>query len=164
MGAQLETMGRVDHQTHNVSSSDDRFRFVRKRIAADPHSAARARAEFGQWLGRHFSLDAERFNDLLLAVNEAIANAAEFAYVNSVHRGTVDVVAAYDEDSDRLAVTVIDRGRWRSHSPAPPRQELRGRGIPLMELLADDLHIDRTPHGTSVTMTWTDLTRSSSNA
>nr|WP_232002291.1 hypothetical protein [Mycobacterium sp. 1482292.6] len=43
-------------------------------------------------------------------MNEAIANAAEFAYVDAAQRGTLDVRAAYDANADTLAVTVDDRG------------------------------------------------------
>lgn len=67
--------------------------------------------------------------------------------------------AAYDRRSDRLAVTVDDRGRWRRRIPAQYQQQLRGRGFPPMEALADDVTIDRTPRGTRVTLTWADLTQ-----
>ncbi|KLO43109.1 anti-sigma regulatory factor [Mycobacterium nebraskense] len=144
-----------------MSNIDARSRFVRKRVAADPRSAARARAEFGSWLETHFALDADRFSDVLLAVNEAIANAAEFAYFDALQRGTLDVSAAYDRQSDTLAVAVDDRGRWRQKVPTQHHQQLRGRGIPLMEALADEVTIDLTPHGTRVTLTWADLTRRS---
>ena len=83
-----------------MSDIDDRSRFVRREVAADARSAARTRAEFGVWLERHFTLGAERTNDLLLAVNEALTNAAEFAYVEAPQRGSVDLSAAYDDDSD----------------------------------------------------------------
>ncbi len=133
------------------------------RVAADASSAARTRAEFGVWLKRHFTLGAERTSELLLAVNEAVANAAEFAYVGTSRRGTIDVSAAYDVDSDTLAVTVNDRGRWRHVSGPPTAERLyRGRGIALMRALADEARIDSTPHGTHVTLTWTHLTRSAS--
>lgn len=145
-------------QLGTMRHSDPPQTFVRRRVAADARNAARTRAEFGAWLERHFTLGAERFNDLLLAVNEAIANVAEFAYVDAAQSGTVDVSAAYDGDSDTLAVTVDDRGRWRQSIPVP--QQRRGRGIPLMRALADEVTIDRTPQGTHVTLTWTELTRS----
>ncbi|OBH99408.1 ATP-binding protein [Mycobacterium sp. E2733] len=142
-----------------MSNTDNRSRFARNRVAADPRSAARARAEFGAWLETHFTLGSDRFSDVLLAVNEAIANAAEFAYCETPQRGTLDVSAAYDGPSDTLSVIVDDRGRWRQKVPARYQQQLRGRGIPLMETLADEVSIDRTPRGTRVTLTWTDLTR-----
>lgn len=161
MGAQLETMGRSDRQPYNVSNLDDRSRFVRHRVAADARGAARVRADFGVWLKTHFALGGDRFSDVVLAVNEAIANAAEFAYCDATQRGTLDVSASYDHQSDTLAVTVDDRGRWRQKVPAQRHQQLRGRGIPLMRALADEVAIDRTPHGTRVAMTWTGLTQRS---
>ena len=163
MQTQLGTLGHADPPT-NVSNIDDPSRFVRTRVAADARSAAHARAEFGAWLERHFSLDDDRFSDLLLAVNEAIANAAEFAYVDAAERGTVDVRATYDGASDTLAVTVDDRGRWRQKVPVQRQQQMRGRGIPLMEALADDVVIDSTPQGTRVTLSWSNLTRPGCNA
>ena len=53
------------------------------RVAADALSARRTRVEFRNWLETHFRLGAERLYDLVLAVSEAIANAAEFAYVET---------------------------------------------------------------------------------
>ncbi|MCA2244310.1 MULTISPECIES: ATP-binding protein [Mycobacterium] len=156
-------MGRSD-QPHHASNVDDRTLFVRTRVAADARSAARARAEFAAWLSRYFTLCDDRFSDLLLAVNEAIANAAEFAYVDATQRGTVDIRAAYDGAADTLAMTVDDRGRWRQKMPAQRHRQMRGRGIPLMEALADEAAIDRTPQGTRVTLTWANLTRSACNA
>ena len=159
MGTQLGTMGRSDHQPHNASKLDDRCRFVRNRVAANPRSAAAARADFRVWLETHFTLTSDRFSDVLLAVNEAIANAAEFAYRHASQPGTLDVSAAYDRASDALAVTVDDHGRWRQKVPDRHQQQLRGRGIPLMEALADEVAIDRTARGTRVILRWTDLTR-----
>ncbi len=166
VGTQPAPMGRSE-QPHDMRDIDDRSRFVRTQVSADAGSAARARAEFASWLDGHFSLGAERFNDVLLAVNEAIANAAEFAYENSgvefpatsPQRGTIDVDATHDAKTGTLTVTVNDHGSWLHKAPqlAGVRQQFRGRGIPLMQALADKLVIDRTPHGTRVTMTWTGL-------
>lgn len=139
---------------------DDRSRFVRMRVAADALSANRIRVEFRNWLDRHFTLCAERFSDLVLAVSEALANAAEFAYSdtgdNAGGQRTMDVNAVYDANSDTLAVTVKDRGRWRRRTGT--RDNTRGRGIPLMRVLADEADIRGTSHGTQVTLKWTRLT------
>ncbi|OBI50810.1 ATP-binding protein [Mycobacterium sp. E787] len=156
-------MGRFEDGPDEVSDVDDRSRFVRRRLPADARSAARTRAEFRLWLDRHFALGAERTNDLLLAVNEALANAAEFAYLDAPRRGGVELSAAYDHDADTLTVTITDRGRWRPTRPEPvalpPQPQIRGRGIPLMRALADRVTIDRTPPGTRVTLVWTGLSR-----
>jgi serine/threonine-protein kinase RsbW len=105
---------------------------------------------------------------MLLAVNEAIANAAEFAYIDAAQRGTMDVSAAYDGNSDTLAVTVSDRGRWRQNVSSPVTAgrgyPVRGRGIPLMRALADEAIIDGTPDGTYVKLTWTHLTHHSATS
>jgi serine/threonine-protein kinase RsbW len=122
-------MGFSDHQPHQVSNIDDRSRFVRTRVAADVRSTARTRAELRNWLDTHFTLSAEQFADLLLAVNEAIANAAEFAYVEGSQPGTMDVCAAYDVDSDTLAVTITDRGRWRQSHNRTPRNTSSGDAV-----------------------------------
>jgi serine/threonine-protein kinase RsbW len=135
---------------------DDRSRFVRMRVAADAFNATQIRVEFRNWLDRHFALGAERFTDLVLAVGEALANIAEFAYTDAPDGGTMDVAAAYDPDSDTLAVMVNDNGRWRQHPSAVDLS--RGRGIPLMRALADEADIHGTPHGTKVTLLWNRLT------
>jgi serine/threonine-protein kinase RsbW len=149
-----------------MPDADDGSRFARTRVSADARSAAQARADFANWLDRQFALDPERFNDVLLAVNEAIANAAEFAYVDAPRPGTLDVSATYEGDSDTLAVSVADQGRWRHKVPQPAGalQQFRGRGIPLMRALADEVTIDSTPRGTHVRLTWSGLTHGHSRA
>ncbi|OBK21510.1 ATP-binding protein [Mycobacterium asiaticum] len=130
---------------------DDRSSFVRTGVAADGSNAARLRVEFRNWLDRHFTLGAERFSDLVLAVSEALANVAEFAY-SAPDRGTMDIHATYDPDSDSLAVTVKDRGQWRKRAAAEDFS--RGRGIPLMRALADEADINGTARGTQVRLLW----------
>jgi anti-sigma regulatory factor (Ser/Thr protein kinase) len=126
------------------------------RVAADALNATQIRVEFRNWLDRHFALGAERFSDLVLAVGEALANVAEFAYADAPDRGTMDVAATYDPDSDTLSVTVDDHGRWRQRASA--RDLSRGRGIPLMRALADEANIYGTAQGTKVTLLWNRLT------
>jgi serine/threonine-protein kinase RsbW len=53
-----------------------------------------------------------------MAVNEAVANAAEHAYFGSpCGEGSFDVDATYDADQDTLMVLVEDHGRWRLPDP-----------------------------------------------
>jgi serine/threonine-protein kinase RsbW len=138
---------------HNFLRATDRAIFSRPDIAADAASAAHIRVEFGAWLREHFDLGDERFNDLLLAVYEALANAAEYAYVDAPLPGTVGLSAAYAPDSDTLMVTVVDHGTWRP--PAGTRtSDFRGRGIPLMHALADEATIEGSETGTEVTLAW----------
>ena len=122
--------------------------------AADPVSASLIRREFSDWLRRFFALDTTKSSDVVLAVNEAMANAAEFAYVAAVTQpGTMHVQADYDGGAATLTVTVTDQGAWRGGDHAPKRLS-RGRGIPLMHALADRATVDSSPTGTRVCLEW----------
>jgi serine/threonine-protein kinase RsbW len=120
---------------------------------AVPESAAVVRREFSDWLHQHFTLDAAKACDVVLAVNEAMANAAEYAYLTADKPGVMQVQAQYDESATTLTVTVSDHGSWRNSDPAT-RELKRGRGIPLMQALADRARLDSTPAGTRVCLEW----------
>jgi anti-sigma regulatory factor (Ser/Thr protein kinase) len=151
---------RCDQSAEAVAAVDNRSRFACT-VAADASGAARIRNGFADWLHRHFSLSAERRSGVVLAIYEALANAAEFGYLDAPGHGTIAFAASYDDDLDTLAVTVTDRGRWRPAGTAtvPPHHALRGRGIPLMRALADETRIDPSEHGTQACLTWTNLRR-----
>lgn len=120
---------------------------------ADPESAAAIRRDFSDWLHQHFTLDVTRVCDMVLAVNEAMANAAEYAYATAEHPGVMAVQAHYDGGAATLTVTVSDHGAWRA-SDATTNQLKRGRGIPLMRALADRATVDSSPAGTHVCLKW----------
>lgn len=124
-------------------------------LAADPSSAANARNKFQAWLVCHFQLDRERLSDLTLAVNEALANVVEHAYADHIVSGTFDLHAAFQAVSNQLHVRITDRGRWRQASPDP--LHLRGRGILLMQALAEDAEISVADAGTTVTLSWSGI-------
>ncbi|WP_293305560.1 ATP-binding protein [Mycolicibacterium sp.] len=128
---------------------DPGTRFVRRDLPADAPNVAVARADFTRWL-RSVSVGEARLCDVVLAVNEAMANIAEFAYLGTTG-GTCDVEAAYDRAARVLTVTVSDQGQWREPDPTCPQRH-RGRGIPLMRTLSDAFIIDTSALGTSVCM------------
>jgi anti-sigma regulatory factor (Ser/Thr protein kinase) len=111
------------------------------------------RQEFSVWLKRYFALDPTKVSDVVLAVNEALANAAEFAYSAFENPGGMHLLAAYDTVSSILTVTVSDEGAWRI-ADGEKKHISRGRGIPLMEALADRATIDSTAAGTRVRLEW----------
>ena len=129
--------------------------------AADAHSVARLRHELSQWLRSHVTLDADKLNDILLAVNEALTNAAEFAYRGK--RGTMGLNVHCDETDRALVVDVFDHGSWR-HVDSAAQPNTRGRGIPLMRALADDTTISPSPNGTHVQMRFGDCALARSKA
>lgn len=129
--------------------------FTRHDATADAGCVALVRHEFALWLRSGSGLDQTRLSDVVLAVNEALANSAEFAYRDGPH-GTVDLEAVHDRDRRTLTVTVSDGGRWCETSPLN-RQRRRGRGIPLMRTLADSVIIDTSGLGTSVCLRFDDV-------
>ncbi|MFH5209813.1 ATP-binding protein [Antrihabitans spumae] len=129
-------------------------------FAAEPSSAVAVRGNFHTWLDENFRLDADRSSALTLAVNEALANAVEHAYFDYAMPGTFDLVASYDAANDRLLVTIADHGHWRA--PLPDPMHLRGRGIPLMNALAEHAEIEKGVLGTIVSLSWS--TRSNNRA
>ncbi|CAN5231911.1 ATP-binding protein [soil metagenome] len=120
-------------------------------VEAAPAPVAQVREELGRWLQQKFDLDSIRLNDMVLAVYEAMANAAEFAYLAAAIPGSVTLCAEHDPASSALTLTVVDTGRWREIDPNR-RTLMRGRGLPLIKGLADQASIDTTDAGTTVRM------------
>ncbi|WP_319450079.1 MULTISPECIES: ATP-binding protein [unclassified Mycobacterium] len=133
-------------------------RFERIGLAATLQTAARTREEFADWLRRSFDLDPVRLSDLVLAINEALANSAEFAYGANDVVGTMDLLAWHDSAESSITVVVADRGEWRMTDTAPTTRS-RGRGIPLMRALSDRTAIETSLDGTQVRLVWTNVPR-----
>ncbi|MFI5510536.1 ATP-binding protein [Mycobacterium sp. NPDC051804] len=146
-GYSLSTM---TDQIYSTSAVDADFVRV---DTADALTVARMRRELSQWLSTHLMLDPDRLNDVLLAVNEALTNSAEFAYRG--RQGTMTLTVHYDGADGTLLVDVSDRGTWR-HVDPESQPNTRGRGIPLMRALADRTTISRLPDGTNVQMQFGD--------
>jgi anti-sigma regulatory factor (Ser/Thr protein kinase) len=110
------------------------------RLPAASQTLRSLRRSLRTWL-RAAGADADEIYDLTLATNEAAANAVEHAY------GPVD--AHYEVDATFVdgvvQIEVRDFGRWR-----PARDSDRGRGLPLMEGLTDQLTVERGEQGTLI--------------
>ncbi len=130
--------------------------------AADARTVAWLRRELSQWLRAHVKLDQDKLNDVLLAVNEALTNAAEFAY-RGRQPGTMTLQVGYDRADGTLFADVSDNGTWRQVDPAA-QPNTRGRGIPLMRALADSITISKTQNGTRVQMRFDHCARISAKA
>lgn len=133
-----------------------------KHVRAAPEDAAQIRREFSSWLSTHFTLDPTKASDVVLAVNEALANAAEFAYADAPAPGLLHVHADYDGDASVLTVTVSDDGVWRI-SESGHKNPARGRGIPLMRALTDRALIDSGHAGTEVRLQWDEIDQNCGN-
>jgi len=111
---------------------------------AVPESARLIRAALERFADSA-SLDADKRFALEVAVGEAVTNAIEHAY--GIGDGHVFVHAA--EADGVLTIEVRDDGSWRA-----PRDEGRGRGVPIMRALSTTFAIDSTERGTVVRMSF----------
>jgi serine phosphatase RsbU (regulator of sigma subunit)/anti-sigma regulatory factor (Ser/Thr protein kinase) len=114
------------------------------KIPAHPAQLAPLRQVLREWLQQHIS-DRREINAVLTTVGEASANAIDHAYTDQ--RDPLMRVEATRID-DELILNVTDTGRWKTPVPTPTR----GRGIAMMDALAERVTIDRRPTGTSVTL------------
>ena len=144
----------MNSPTRRADTADAHFLRV---VAADARTVSTVRNEFGRWIRTHLAVDEERISDIVLAVNEALANAAEFAYSSASQPGAMNLLAAYDSYTSVLSVTVTDEGAWRI-ADSERKRASRGRGIPLMRALADRATIDSTAEGTRVRLEWNHVT------
>lgn len=118
-----------------------------QRGAAAADRLPELREALAAWV-RTLGLGQDREEDVVLAGYEAMANSAEHAYRDR-DAGVVDVRA---EASDgRLTVTITDYGAWQAPVPT---NGLRGRGLLLIDSLADHSAKVHREDGTTVTMTW----------
>lgn len=130
---------------------------------ARPEELARVRAALRRWLGRSGAADDEAA-EVVLAVNEAVANAVIHAYgigggevmlsarLRSPARATVPERARAPERATvppgdmELEVVVRDTGRWR---PPGRSGSNGGRGFRMMRGLMDEVAVDRGEHETA---------------
>lgn len=137
-------------QIFSTTGADADFVFV---DTADARTVAHLRHELARWLETQVTLDADKLNDILLAVNEALTNVVEFAYRG--RRGMMGLQVQYDRTDGTLIVDVTDQGTWRHVDPAS-QPNTRGRGLPLMRALSDRTSIFKSPRGTHVQMEFGD--------
>jgi anti-sigma regulatory factor (Ser/Thr protein kinase) len=111
------------------------------RFPAEVESIPVMRRLLGRWLDEAGATRAD-VEDLMLAGAEAAANAIEHAY--GLEPGVVEL-RAWISGGGPVKVAIRDFGNWR-----PPRGTHRGRGLLLMEGLADGVEIIRTDEGTTI--------------
>jgi serine phosphatase RsbU (regulator of sigma subunit)/anti-sigma regulatory factor (Ser/Thr protein kinase)/putative methionine-R-sulfoxide reductase with GAF domain len=109
---------------------------------ATPEALVSVRRILRRWLAFH-GAEEEELHDVVVACQEACANAVEHAY--GPGHAYFDVEA--DHRESRIRVTVRDQGRWR-----PPRGSHRGRGLALMRALMDSVDVAHGTEGTVVVL------------
>jgi serine phosphatase RsbU (regulator of sigma subunit)/anti-sigma regulatory factor (Ser/Thr protein kinase) len=115
---------------------------------ADQDAPAFMRAEASEFLTT-MGAPPQKLTEVLLAISEAVTNAAEHAYPD----GAGDVRMHVNYSASGLCVEVADTGSFLDRLP----QAGRGRGLPIIRAVARDVKIHRQG-GTRVVMTF-DLRR-----
>jgi anti-sigma regulatory factor (Ser/Thr protein kinase) len=119
-------------------------------LVAEAGAASVVRDRVRSWLTGWWWPDRD-LDDIVLAVNEAVANVIDHAYLAQPFPGDVTVFAWLINGSDgrKAGISVIDRGRWR---PIPHDPGNRGRGLMMMRACTGLLHIEHSEAGTAATM------------
>ncbi|MBB2991665.1 PAS domain S-box-containing protein [Mycolicibacterium iranicum] len=115
-------------------------------MAADVGELAASRTALRGWLDSG-GVSADQALDVLIAVGEALANAIEHGHRDHPD-GRVRLQAIMLPD--RLQVTIVDTGKWKTPAEIPSVH--RGRGIALMRALMHDVTIESHSTGTTVHM------------
>ena len=117
-------------------------------LPAAPLNIPEARHLLRDWL-TGIAVDARRVCDILLATGEAVSNAIEHGSGGDSLR-TVSIEAFVRGHT--VTATVSDTGRWSGDSSASQRSLLGGRGLTMINGLADHVKTARTAHGTRITL------------
>ena len=125
-------------------------------VSADaPSCLALLRARLRQWLPAA-GIGSREADDIMIAAGEAAANAVEHATAGRpAGAAPVQITLTARATHTTVQLTIADTGSWRSppadrEQPAPGT---RGHGVIFMHALMNDVTIDPSPHGTTVTLT-----------
>ena len=125
---------------HNATG---RVEFVHRSWPADPEQLVLIRRALAGWLAP-LALTGTESADVVLAVDEAAANAVRHAY-GPDESGVVELTLWTEPGT--LSIEVVDHGRW---SPPAERPTAGGRGIPLMSTMSEAVLIHFDARGSRV--------------
>ena len=123
--------------------------------AADAVTAAQLRRALQRWLHEVAEMSSGVHGDIVLGVNEALANCVEHAYRAQRTVGTMKLQASYDSAAQSIRVCVSDCGTWYRRPPKRPNDPGASRGIMLMHALSEHCTIEARPSGTTVFLDYT---------
>jgi serine/threonine-protein kinase RsbW len=117
--------------------------FVHRSWPADPEQLVLIRRELAGWLSP-LALTETETADVVLAVDEAAANAVRHAY-GPDESGVVELTLWTEPGT--LSIEVVDHGSWRPPTDQPTEG---GRGIPLMSTMSESVLIHYDDRGSRV--------------
>jgi PAS domain S-box-containing protein len=110
---------------------------LRLTVRAEPRVLGKLRQTLGRWL-EQAGVGKQESREVILACNEAVANAIEHAYGPA--DGSVELDARMSDGA--ISVRIRDHGSWRE-----PRGTNRGRGLGLIENFMDSVEVVKRPEG-----------------
>jgi serine/threonine-protein kinase RsbW len=132
-----------------MTDAPGHIEFLHRSWPADSEQLSVIRHELAGWLAP-LQLTDEETADVVLAVDEAAANAVRHAYGDD-ESGVVELTlwteAATATVPPTLSIEVVDHGRWREPDDTPSDG---GRGIPLMNSMAESVLIHFDSRGSRV--------------
>jgi len=117
--------------------------------SAVPLAASLVRQSIGK-LAQGVDLNPDQTFSLQVAVGEAVSNVIEHAYLQTPGSFTVRI----NKVKDQLHVRIEDEGRWR-----PARQDGRGYGLSIIRSLMNNVEVNLSSGGTTLTFTHDPRTR-----
>jgi serine/threonine-protein kinase RsbW len=135
-----------------VLGADLRCPYVfREMVAANTELSPLRQAVTG-W-ARHVGFSGYGVDDMVLAVDEAVANSIEHGYRDrpAGQPGTVVLFAARASAQQTVHVIVADNGIWR---PPPADKGTRGRGLPIIKKVTDAFQLHHNEGGTVTLLGW----------
>ena len=117
--------------------------FVHRSWPADPEQLVLIRRELAGWLAP-LALTETETADVVLAVDEAAANAVRHAY-GPDESGVVELTLWTEPGT--LSIEIVDHGSWRPPADEPTEG---GRGIPLMSTMSESVLIHYDDRGSRV--------------
>jgi anti-sigma regulatory factor (Ser/Thr protein kinase) len=122
--------------------------------ADEPAGLSLLRAALRHWMSAA-GIGSREGTDIMIAAGEAGANAVEHATGGrAAGAAPVQITLTAVAEPTRVRLTIADTGTWR---PPPTDREqpapgTRGHGLIFMHTLMDDVTIDPSEHGTTVTL------------
>jgi len=123
--------------------------------ADDPSCLSLLRARLREWLSAA-AIGGEQATDIMIAAGEATGNSVEHATAGRPDDAPpVKITLTARAARTTVQLTVADTGSWRTPSAdrEQPAPGTRGHGVIFMHALMDDVTIDPSEHGTTVTLT-----------
>ena len=111
---------------------------------AVPKALQQVRQELRAWLAEQ-GLDRRRIEEVVQACGEGCANTVRHAYGEQPGEATLELRLRAD---GTLVTRIRDAGVWRQRA----HTESSGHGMEIMRALNDEVHVHRTPQGTTVVM------------